>query len=98
VTAIAADAPVQEFTVTKYRCPHCRRRSWQSRARAEAHAARCWWNHGCKSCKHADLLAGSYVEGCLLGEDLTDPDEPDDPAQVRPRSQCPLWEAIGGRP
>ena len=79
----------EPFTVTRYRCPHCRR-TWATRARAEVHIAKCWYNHGCKTCRHADLLGGSYVDGCQLGEDLSDPDEPQ---RIVPRGQCPLWEA-----
>jgi len=81
---------VEPFTVTRYRCPFCRR-SWQSKKRAEGHAAVCWFNHGCKTCRHADAYAGVWVHDCELGENLcTDPEDPQRPVL---RSQCPLWES-----
>jgi hypothetical protein len=82
----------EAFTVTRYRCPFCRR-SWQNKARAEGHIAVCWYNHGCKTCRHADLIDGAYVDGCELGVDLRDPESmPGEPPRILPRSQCPLWE------
>jgi len=82
--------PVEQFTQTRYRCPYCRR-SWTSLKRANAHRDGCWYNRGCLTCRHADLIGGSYVDGCDLGESLSDPD---DPNHAIPRSQCPLWEAV----
>jgi len=89
----AADTREPEaFTVTRYRCPYCRR-SWLSKKRAISHIAKCWWNRGCKTCRHADLMGGDYVDGCGLGEDLADPDAPfGEPPRILPRGMCPLWE------
>jgi hypothetical protein len=83
--------PVEQFTQTRYRCPYCRR-SWTSLKRANAHRDECWYNRGCKTCRHADTWGGSWVNSCELGENLlTDPEEPQ---RAVPRSQCPLWEAV----
>jgi hypothetical protein len=80
--------PVEQFTQTRYRCPYCRR-SWVSLRRASMHRDNCWYNRGCLTCAHAELL-GPFVDGCGLGENLRS-DEHDQPAV--PRSTCPLWEA-----
>ena len=83
--------PVEQFTQTRYRCPYCRR-SWTSLKRANEHRDKCWYNHGCKTCQHADTIGGAWVQGCDAGVDLfTDPGS----GPVL-RSQCPLWEAMNG--
>ena len=87
-TVIAAEP--EHYVQDRWRCPHCRR-SWAGKKRAEEHIPKCWYNRGCKSCRHADLLGGSYVDGCELGEDLIDPECPDG-RRVIPRGMCPLWE------
>lgn len=81
--------PVEQFTQTRYRCPYCRR-SWTSLKRANEHRDRCWYNHGCKSCRHASLLSSVWVDGCEVGVELWDAGE----ARIMPRANCPLWEAL----
>ena len=87
--------PVEQFTQTRYRCPYCRR-SWVSEKRATGHRDACWYNRGCKSCRHAGLIGGSYVQGCDLGEDLyqVDPESSYGEGRVVPRANCPLWEEV----
>ena len=85
----ALSLPVEQFSQTRYRCPYCRR-SWTSLSRANAHRDRCWYFEGCKTCRHADLMAGSWVMGCDRGENLFTDES--DPERAVPRSRCPLWE------
>lgn len=80
--------PVEQFTQTRYRCPYCRR-SWTSLRRASEHRDGCWYNRGCKSCRHAELTAGVWVAGCAVGVDLWDAGG----EHVRPAANCALWEA-----
>ncbi len=89
----ALSLPVEQYRQTRYRCPYCRR-SWTSLKRANEHRDKCWYFEGCKTCCHAELLGGAYVDGCDLGEDLSDPETPyGERPRTIPRSQCPLWEA-----
>lgn len=83
--------PVEQFTQTRYRCPYCRR-SWTSLKRANEHRDRCWFNRGCKTCRHGCGPGAGYIDECAQGVDLWDADE------ERPvlRSQCPLWAALDG--
>lgn len=81
--------PVEQYRQTRYRCPYCRR-SWVSLKRANEHRDGCWYNRGCKSCRHAVLAAGVWVDGCRVGIDLWDFGA----ERNVPRSSCPLWEAI----
>jgi len=89
--ALPLTEPVQQFTQTRYRCPYCRR-SWTSLKRANEHRDQCWYGHGCMTCRHVEQQhGGNYVTGCEIGVDLSDPDF--GAGYVRPRGNCPLWEA-----
>lgn len=78
----------EKITVTRHRCPHCRR-SWSRKKAATGHIARCWSNPAAQSCK----TRAFYVpEECAAGVDLRQFDD-EDGRRVLPIG-CPKW---GGR-
>lgn len=64
------------FVSTRYRCPHCRRKTYRAKARAVKHAAACFQNperFSCRTCRHARgpdgmSLACGYTAECDVDE------------------------------
>ena len=101
MTAILLAAP-EPVTVTRWRCPFCRR-TRAHKAAAAAHMERCWLNpavRGCKTCAHYDYepdggpceagrpcACNQGHEECGAGIDL------DGGLGLAPvlRTGCPLW-------
>lgn len=90
----------EKITVTRYRCPHCRR-SWTRRSAAVAHIARCWSNPDAKNCRTCAYFipantcdeptcgCGGEDEECTAGVDLTQYDREGGPRDLP--VGCPKW-------
>lgn len=76
----------ESFLALRWKCPFCRR-SWSSKARANAHVSVCWLdpeNRTCKTCVHhvpaetgycgarAGCQCQNIEEHCLAGVDMTE--------------------------
>lgn len=97
LTDMTAPQP-RKVTVTRYRCPFCRRQNSSKKTIAE-HIARCWHNpatRGCRTCLHfergrAVATYSAYEppealdapDECAVGEEL--------PENGFPVTDCPLW-------
>lgn len=65
-------ASPEQITVTRWRCPHCRR-SWSSRRNATTHIGRCWHNpaaRGCRTCQNFRAGGVNSPETCAAGLQL----------------------------
>lgn len=89
----------ESFTAIRWRCPHCRR-SWSSKARANAHVAACWLdpaNRTCKTCAHHWIEAPTYDEpggeGCNAGANIYDPEGELSDGRFYVQVGCPEWGA-----
>ena len=99
MTAIAIEAVPEAVTVTRWRCPFCRRSRSSKRATAE-HIGRCWLNPAVRSCKTcAHLEPGGDACGCEPGCNWGSPSGsiPDscavgvDVSSGEIKTGCPLW-------
>ena len=99
MTAIAIEAVPEAVTVTRWRCPFCRRSRSAKRATAE-HIGRCWLNPSVRSCKTcANHEAGGDACGCEPGCNWGSPSGsiPDscavgvDVSSGEIKTGCPLW-------
>ena len=93
MTAVAPEL----ITVTRHRCPFCRR-SWAHKTPAAEHIARCWRNpaaRSCKTCAHYDLEPSG--EWCFPGQPCNCNDgyvtcaKNIDIADYTIKVDCPLW-------
>jgi len=99
MSAVAVDAAPEPVTVTRWRCPFCRRSRSSRRATAE-HIARCWINPAVRSCKTcANLQPGGDACGCEPGCNWGSPSGPIPDSCVvgvnisdgEIKTACPLW-------
>ena len=67
MTAVAVEIAPEPVTVTRWRCPFCRRSRAHKKATTE-HIARCWLNPAVRSCKTCvNFEPGGDACGCEPG-------------------------------
>lgn len=97
LTDITAPQP-RKVTVTRYRCPFCRRQN-SAKKKIVEHIARCWHNPAVKSCRTCLHFEKSCTETEVYGGEVRVCYQQDDlctlgqtlPDNGFPAVNCPLW-------